>query len=62
MLGFENEMSAADADWQVHAYCGTTHVFTNPAANNPGFGTLCNYVADLCATQSIRNFFEEAFD
>jgi hypothetical protein len=62
VLGFKNEMSSADADWQEHAYCGTTLDFTNPAANNPRFGTLYNPVADLRATQSIRNFFEEVFD
>jgi dienelactone hydrolase len=62
VLDFENEMSAADADWQVHAYGGTMHAFTNPAANDPGFGTVYNPVADRRATQSIKNFFEEVFE
>jgi dienelactone hydrolase len=62
VLEFENEMSAADADWQVHAYGGTMHAFTNPAANNPGFGTVYNPDADRRATQSIKNFFEEVFE
>ncbi|MGV0035591.1 MAG: dienelactone hydrolase family protein [Candidatus Azotimanducaceae bacterium WSBS_2022_MAG_OTU7] len=62
VLDFENEMSAADADWQVHAYGGTMHAFTNPAANDPGFGTVYNSVADRRATQSIKNFFEEVFE
>ena len=62
VLDFENEMSAADADWQVHAYGGTMHAFTNPAANDPGFGTVYNSVADRRASQSIKNFFEEVFE
>lgn len=55
-------MSTAAADWQVHAYGGTMHAFTNPAANDPGFGTVYNPVADRRATQSIKNFFEEVFE
>ena len=54
-------MSAADAGWEVHAYVGTMHV-TNPAANNLSFGTLDNHVANLRATQYIKNFFEEVSD
>ena len=37
-------------------------VATNPAANDPGFGTVYNPVADRRATQSIKNFFEEVFE
>ncbi|MBO6557175.1 MAG: dienelactone hydrolase family protein [Pseudomonadales bacterium] len=61
VLDFENEMSEAGADWQMHAYGGTMHAFTNPAANDPGFGTMYNPVADKRATQSIQNFFDEIF-
>jgi len=61
VLAFENEMTEAGADWQVHAYGGTMHAFTNPAANDPGFGTVYSPVADRRATLSIRNFFEEIF-
>lgn len=62
VLDFENEMSAAGADWQVHAYGGTVHAFTNPAANDPAFGTVYNPVADRRASRSIENFFNEIFD
>ena len=61
VLDFENEMSAAGADWQVHAYGGTVHAFTNPGANDPAFGTVYNPVADKRASQSIENFFNEIF-
>ena len=62
VLAFENEMSEANADWQVHAYGGTMHAFTNPVANDPGFGTVYNPSADRRATQSIKNFFSEVFE
>ncbi len=61
VLDFENEMTQAGADWQMHAYGGTMHAFTNPGANDPGFGTMYNPVADKRATQSIENFFDEVF-
>ncbi len=61
VLAFQQEMSEAGVDWQVHAYGGTTHAFTNPAANDPAFGTVYNPVADKRATQSIKNFFDEVF-
>lgn len=62
VLAFEQEMSEAGADWQVHAYGNTMHAFTNPAANDPGFGTMYNPVADRRATQSIKNFLGELFE
>ena len=62
VLDFENEMSEAGADWQVHAYGGTMHAFTNPAANDPGFGTVYSPTADRRATRSIKNFLEEVFE
>jgi len=61
VLAFEQEMSAASADWQVHAYGGTMHAFTNPGANNPGFGVQYNATADRRATRSIENFLTEVF-
>lgn len=30
------ELTARDADWQIHAYGGVMHGFTNPAAKAPG--------------------------
>ena len=54
-------MTAAAADWQVHAYGGTMHAFTNPGANNPAFGVLFNPVANHRASQSINNFMDEIF-
>ena len=61
VLAFEEEMTAAGADWQIHVYGGTMHAFTNPAANNPDFGTVYSASAESRAYQSIRNFLAEIF-
>lgn len=58
---FKQEMSGAGVDWQLHVYGGTMHAFTNPGADNPGFGTVYNRVAEKRAYQSLANFFEEIF-
>ena len=59
MLALGNELSRVGADWQIHAYGGTVHAFTNPKANDPGFGTVYNEPADRRSWQSMRNFLEE---
>ena len=61
VLDFQQEMSSANADWQVHAYGGTMHAFTNPDADNADFGTLFNPDANERASQSIENFLKEVF-
>lgn len=61
MLALASELSAAGADWQVHAYGNTVHSFTNPNANNPERGTAYNALADRRSWQSLRNFLEEIF-
>ncbi len=42
VVDFAKEMTAAGADWQLHAYGHTMHAFTNPEANDPAFGTVYN--------------------
>lgn len=61
VLAFEQEMTEAGVDWQMHVYGGTKHAFTNPAANNPDFGTVYKEVAEKRAYQSVANFFGELF-
>jgi dienelactone hydrolase len=61
LLAFENEMTAAKADWQVHVYGGTKHAFTNPAANNPDFGTVYDQRAADRAYKALANFLDELF-
>lgn len=61
LLDFAKEMSAAGADWQVHAYGNTMHAFTAPAANMPDRGVQYNADAARRSGIAIENFFEEVF-
>ena len=61
VLAFEQEMSEAGADWQVHSYGGTMHAFTNPKANDPDFGAVYNADAERRAYRSLENFLAEIF-
>jgi dienelactone hydrolase len=59
VMAFSKEMSAAKADWQLHAYGATMHAFTNPAANNPDFGTVYNAEADRRSFAAAADFLNE---
>jgi dienelactone hydrolase len=61
MLDLAAELSAAGADWQVHAYGNTLHAFTNPEANDPGMGAIYNADADRRSWQALTNFLAELF-
>lgn len=58
---FGKEMTEAKADWQLHAYGGVMHAFTNLAANDPGFGTVYDACADRRSWSAMRNFLSEIF-
>jgi len=59
VAAFKAEMTAKQADWQLHAYSHTVHAFTRPDANDPAFGAVYNPVADRRSWQAMLNFFEE---
>ncbi len=59
LLELAQELSTAGADWQVHAYGNTLHAFTNPHANDPGFGTVYSADADRRSSRALYNFLEE---
>jgi dienelactone hydrolase len=61
VVDFAKEMTAAGADWQLHAYGHTMHAFTNPEANDPAFGTVYNAQADARSWQAMQNFLAELF-
>lgn len=61
VLAFEKEMTAAKVDWQFHVFGNTMHAFTNPEANDPGFGTVYNHESDYRSSLLMKNFFEEIF-
>lgn len=56
------ELTAAGADWQIHMYGNTVHAFTNPKANDPGFGTVYEATADRRSWQSLRDFLAEVLN
>ena len=59
LLELAAELSAAGADWQVHAYGNTVHSFTNPAADDVAAGTAYNASADRRSWVALTNFLEE---
>lgn len=61
VIKLEQELTVAGADWQLHSYGGTMHAFTNPLANDPGFGTVYQATADKRSWQSMVSFFAEIF-
>jgi len=60
-VALAGELSAAGADWQIHAYGGTAHAFTNPLANDAAHGLVYNRQADSRAWQALVNFLAELF-
>lgn len=62
VLTFQQEMTAAQVDWQTHIYGNTLHSFTNPLANDPGFGTVYSHIADQRSWLAMKNFFAEIFN
>jgi dienelactone hydrolase len=61
VIGLATEMSAMNADWQLHAYGNTMHAFTNPDANDPEMGTVYDAQADRRSWQAMTNFLDELF-
>jgi dienelactone hydrolase len=57
---FENEMRSAHVDWQLIAYGGAVHGFTNPAAgDDPSKGVAYNAAAAARSWQAMQMFFAE---
>lgn len=59
VIALGRELTAAGADWQIHAYGNTMHAFTNPQANDPSFGTVYNPVANHRSWRSLMDFLTE---
>ena len=60
---FEQEMRAGNVDWQIHAYGGVVHSFTNKNAgrlNRPDFARY-SALADARSWASMRELFNESF-
>lgn len=61
VVALGKELSAAGADWQIHAYGGTMHAFMLPRADNPEAGIQYSEVAARRAWTSLGPFLAEAF-
>lgn len=61
ILKFEQEMTDANVDWQLHIFGGTMHAFTNPEANDCKMGTVYNPQAEKRSWLEAVRFFEEIF-
>jgi dienelactone hydrolase len=62
VAGFEQEMRAAKADWQLVAYGNAVHSFTVPeAGSDPSKGAAYNPTADRRSWQAMRAFLDEVF-
>jgi dienelactone hydrolase len=59
---FVEEMTKAQADWQLIAYGNTVHSFTNPDADGSIMpGIKFNAQSDARSWLAMKNFFEEIF-
>jgi dienelactone hydrolase len=62
VAAFEEQMRKTKVDWQVHAYGGTVHSFTNPDANKLGNPALAySPSADKRSWDSMIELFGEVF-
>lgn len=61
VLSLSQELTAAKADWQLHAYGNTMHAFTAVGAHAPERGIAYNEDADRRSWESTLSFFKEIF-
>lgn len=60
LLGFMKEMREAKADWQLNAYGGAVHAFTQKSANTPGRAQYHEEAAKR-SWEAMKAFFAECF-
>ena len=60
MVGFAKEMTDAQADWQIVAYGGTGHAFTNPHAHDRASGMFYREIIADRAFAAMRGLLAEA--
>ena len=59
LLAIAKELTAAGADWQLHAYGNTRHSFTNPQANDRANGMIYDESADRRSWHALLQFLDE---
>ena len=63
LAAFESEMRDSKVDWQLIAYGGAVHSFTQPMAGNDNSkGAAYNERADKRSWADMKNFFAEIFN
>ena len=58
-LGLAKELTAAQADWQLHAYGHAMHAFTSLGANAPAMGVKYDALADKRSFAAMEYFLAE---
>jgi dienelactone hydrolase len=62
VAAFEEEMRKGGVDWQLVAYGGAVHSFTNPGAgNDPSKGAAYNAKVDHRSWEAMKAFLAEVF-
>lgn len=61
VTAFGQEMTHAEVDWEFDIYGNAMHAFTNPQANDKGFGTVYEKHADARSWVRMKEFFKEIF-
>jgi dienelactone hydrolase len=61
LRSFENELNAANVDWQTILYGDAMHAFASPEANDSVSGILYNPIAASRSWLAIKNFLNEIF-
>ena len=59
VIAFADEMSARQADWQLHVHGRALHAFTNEGANSPAAGLAYDVDADRRSWESTVAFLHE---
>lgn len=62
IITFGDEMTQANANWELNMYGKTMHAFMNPVANDPGFGTVYQPNTAKRAWLAMKNFLNEVFN
>lgn len=62
VISLARELTAAGADWQLHAYGHALHAFTFSRANAPERGIAYNAAADRRSWAAMTAFLGETFD
>ena len=63
LKAFEDELKAAQVDYQIVKYSGAKHSFTDKTADSDAFdGTAYNANADRRSWKAMQDFFKEIFE